>query len=306
MDNFPGYLGWTSRGVIAIHADWPIYPLEHGWEIALMSLGNFPIGTNFALLDDIDQCVLLLAEGYGRYKDPFGNGALHVAIWHEDLLEAADMGIVSGVERLTERGHVERWLDKLRSDIGRTLAGKLSPDEDPLQHLGYRGADRRFVSMPYIPLTEFDDEHEIWVGMSSTDRVLVTDDGWQRLYSLLADSLEVPPSAKSRIEPLLHHELYDTALRELGALMETRMRQVTQSSAFGSVLVDRYVDQLTESNRFITATVKMMRGELRTAFTFVRNEFAHNVIDLPRPRALALISRLCRLLSQLEELKLET
>ena len=41
LSDHPGYLGLTSKGVILIHYDWPIYPLEHGWENALMSFGNF-------------------------------------------------------------------------------------------------------------------------------------------------------------------------------------------------------------------------------------------------------------------------
>lgn len=30
LEDHPGYFGMTSRGVIAIHADWPMYPFEHG------------------------------------------------------------------------------------------------------------------------------------------------------------------------------------------------------------------------------------------------------------------------------------
>ena len=38
----PGYLGMTSRGVIAIHADWPMYQLDHGVMSVLESLGSYP------------------------------------------------------------------------------------------------------------------------------------------------------------------------------------------------------------------------------------------------------------------------
>jgi hypothetical protein len=41
LEDHPGYLGLTSEGVIAIHADWPIYPIEHGLGATVTSLGAF-------------------------------------------------------------------------------------------------------------------------------------------------------------------------------------------------------------------------------------------------------------------------
>jgi len=59
IDKYTGLLGYG--GIIAIHADWPIYPSGIGWEIALRTLGNFPEGTNFYEIDDIDMCKLLIS-----------------------------------------------------------------------------------------------------------------------------------------------------------------------------------------------------------------------------------------------------
>jgi hypothetical protein len=55
-------MGLTSRGVIAIHADWPMYPWEHGWLMALVNLCCFPTGTTFTEISDIDLVLLLNAE----------------------------------------------------------------------------------------------------------------------------------------------------------------------------------------------------------------------------------------------------
>ena len=49
----PGYLGLTSQGVIAIHADWPIYPEEHGSDLALIWLTSLPSNTKFKMIDEI-------------------------------------------------------------------------------------------------------------------------------------------------------------------------------------------------------------------------------------------------------------
>jgi len=50
FEDHPGYLGFTSAGVVLLHADWPVYPVEHRWLVALASLGSFPDGTAFSPL----------------------------------------------------------------------------------------------------------------------------------------------------------------------------------------------------------------------------------------------------------------
>jgi hypothetical protein len=48
LDKFSGFLGY--EGIIAIHANWPNYPLGIGWDVALKTLGNFPRNTEFYVL----------------------------------------------------------------------------------------------------------------------------------------------------------------------------------------------------------------------------------------------------------------
>jgi len=92
-----GFFGITSQGVIAIHADWPIYPEEHGVELALLWLTAFPQETRFKPIDDIDRCILLMADMKGSNKaDTFDKRNLHVAVWHEDLLDLQERGFING------------------------------------------------------------------------------------------------------------------------------------------------------------------------------------------------------------------
>jgi len=102
FEEFPGLLGLTSKGVIGIHANWPMYPAEHGWEIALLYLGNHPPKTIFYQIEDIDRCILLLAGDIHKNKDPYDENSFHVAAWHEDLIELQSLGFVSGVMTMTE------------------------------------------------------------------------------------------------------------------------------------------------------------------------------------------------------------
>ncbi len=50
--------------------------------------------------------------------------------------------------------------------------------------------------------------------------------------------------------------------------------------------------------------MKVLRGDLRTAFKFIRNEFAHNVVDISKARAYALVSRLSMVLADIEAVDL--
>jgi hypothetical protein len=79
------------------------------------------------------------------------------------------------------------------------------------------------------------------------------------------------------------------------------MRKVVSSSAYGSNLANEFVDHLMAIGRHDDWSLKVLRKELRTAFKFIRNEFAHNIVDLSQPRANALIARMCHVLTQVEE-----
>jgi hypothetical protein len=101
LDAHPGLIGPTSQGVIAIHANWPMYPWEHGWLMALINLCCFPARTTFTEIDDIDRVLLLSAEELAPHdagNDLFSPKRFHAAIWHTDLIELARLGYVTGVE----------------------------------------------------------------------------------------------------------------------------------------------------------------------------------------------------------------
>ena len=87
MQDHPGFFGMTSKGVIHIHADWPVYPEEHGANLVLFWLTAFPNGTAFKSIDDIDRCSLFLADvKYSNRANQSDERNFHVAVWHDDLL----------------------------------------------------------------------------------------------------------------------------------------------------------------------------------------------------------------------------
>src|SRR3954464_4375134 len=86
-----GYGGSSGTFILGIHANWPAYPCTPGGLHGLFDLAQFPEGTLFDPIDDIDRCTLFVAykidsKKPDRPKDPFSVDAYQVAIWHEDLL----------------------------------------------------------------------------------------------------------------------------------------------------------------------------------------------------------------------------
>jgi hypothetical protein len=239
------YLGMTSQGVTAIGADWPTYPREHGTGFALAALGMFPPGSRFRPIADVDGCALLVATDFlADAGDPFSERNLHVAMWHDDLLAAADRGWIEGVSRVD---------------------GALS-----------------------------------WTG----DPVLLTGAGDAELEQVWLAELVVPDVAKARVQPLIDLAAYDTAIREIGVLLETTIHRALPGAdhLYGVRLGEAFVEALLASDLFVGSGIKSLRGEIRTVFKFVRNRFAHNAVDLSHAQGLALISRSCRLLDEVHTL----
>jgi hypothetical protein len=90
--------------------------------------------------------------------------------------------------------------------------------------------------------------------------------------------------------------LYDVAVREVTVHLEHIMRLgCHDSNAYGQKLVDLFIRNIAEKQVFPESRLKVLRLELRTAFKFVRNEFAHKPVDLDRSRGLSLLDRMCEL-----------
>jgi len=171
IENHPGYLGWTSKGVIAIHADWPAYAVKHGWRYALMTLGQFPGGTSFRVIDDIDQCFLFIVGLPDDVDDKFDERHFHVALWHEDALELSNQGYVSGVSGLTP----QQWAE-----------GQIKG----LEGLWYEKPDGSFAPVPEPNPNEYEDE-EATVALILGDGLTVTKKGISALRELLVEGFGV-------------------------------------------------------------------------------------------------------------------
>src|SRR5579864_4126301 len=119
IEEFPGYLGYGN--IIAIHADWPMYPSGIGWEVALKAMGNFPKGTAFYEIDDIDGCKLLINTPPTHLKEPSHHNHYQIALWHEDLIELKEKGCIIGIDEKTEYEFRMLRFEALKIELGKSL-----------------------------------------------------------------------------------------------------------------------------------------------------------------------------------------
>ena len=305
---FPGHLGYWHRGafILGIHADWPAYP-GPGAGDALYELCQFPSSVVFQPIDSIDLCTLFVVSSQDPHADVWSKNAFHVAIWHSDLIELADEMLIDGIITPNDMANRRAIRDQNIADLCRVLEseGGVISGEPPDLYVQF-GEDKYPVSVHYGReetdelVDEFDgfwqEDHVIFDAQSS---VRVSYKGWAELERLLQN--EPVLSRFERLQKLADLEMYDTAIRDAGAILETALRKATESSKHGIQLVDLFVKKLENDGRYTDASVKRFRTDLRTAFKFIRNEFAHGTPDIPRDRALALLVRFAALIESVKE-----
>jgi hypothetical protein len=286
IEEHPGYLGWTSKGVIAIHANWPTYPAEHGAEIALIGLGQFPPDTVFRQIDDIDQCFLFLAGKPFQPESPFDERNFHVAAWREDIVDLYRAGHVTGATEITLADWIERRCKELEGLVYLTKNGTSIP-------------------IPKPDLSDFEeDELEGLVLLIKDDGLKVTPSGWEALQkTLITLKSELHPLIVQRANPIAELGHYDAAVREACVILESRLKDISGLSDFGKTLIAKSFDLLMKDGRLITASLKVLRTEMMTSLKFVRNDFMHNVKDIERDQCWSILARISRPLFSLDEIE---
>ncbi|WP_228924530.1 hypothetical protein [Streptomyces sp. DH7] len=309
LEAHPGYLGYaTSDGqgfIVAMHADWPVYPCPPGDGHALFDLAQFPEGVEFVPVDDIDQCLLFEARGYGE-RNLQERDRYYVACWHEDLRLLAEAGLITGMRFVTEREReIERREELRRSFTG---AGWVGPG-DPLESLKVTvDGQETPISLPPLDTYDGDDEDDDYVAARDWplilpgDKTVVTAAGWKQVNDALADA-EIPfPADLNYIPDLINIGLYDTAVRDIAVTLESRLRDTLGGETYGQRLAEDFIRDLLDRAEQPTSLAKVYRLRLRTFFKFIRNDYAHHRVELSRPQALALIAHVTMILNDIQEL----
>jgi hypothetical protein len=293
LRDLPGYLGYerTSHGsfILAIHADWPVYPCPPGDGHALFDFAMFPVGTEFIKEDDIDQCVLFRARNYGEAEPSRDENAFFVAAWHEDLITLAERGAINRVREVS--CDMWRYLNHNELTGGKQLYYQL-PD-----------GSYEPITNPVKPDADAEDDFTPggFVYVDPGVPVVISDVGWQIVESALAGSIDLG-SSLSHVSKLIELGLYDTAVREVSVALESTLRDQTGSRLYGQQLVSRFLKELARDHGPVRSAQSIYGLRLRSFFRFVRNEFAHNRVELPRSRGLSIIAHGAMLLNDVTEL----
>jgi Protein of unknown function (Hypoth_ymh) len=140
--------------------------------------------------------------------------------------------------------------------------------------------------------------------MVAADGIVVTKTGWSVLEKVLVKtSNELHPSLLPRALPIVNLGQFDSAVREACLLIEVSLRRITDSDRHGQALITRFIAVTSESQRFISTSLKVLKNELRATFRYVRNEYMHNLRDLTHPQCMAILMRVSTLLFFLDDVE---
>jgi len=293
FEDFPGFLGYGS--IISIHANWPIYPGGIGWKIGLRNLGNFPVKTTFFEVDDIDGCMLFLNS------NPTSNikNSLNVALWHEDLIELQINGYIDGVKPVTQYHWELNKFENLKKQFGKHLL--IDKKGNIILHVEFNGKIKKTV---YEKPKNYDDEdlptYTSFVIVPKS--IKLTEKGLKKLHEINQE-ITFNNELENHIRPFLDIGKFDTVIREASLLIETKIKQFhNKENLYGFNLITFHIQQVIKANgNMNTAAIKCYEGELKTAFAFVRNDFAHNFKNITLDNCRSILHRINNLYNQIDE-----
>lgn len=290
MERFPGLL-FCGGGAIAIHADWPNYPVGEGYEYALQTLGSYPKESMFFEVSDIDRCLLLMNKCPKKQTNPFDPSHHHCAIWHIDLINLLDRGFISGIKKLTEYQFNMNKFESVKSK----LAGNYSLDHDG--NLILNTSPQYTYFKPDID-EEFEGTHTC---ASVEGPLFITEAGWVALERLLSgQNLHV--GIELATSDFIAIGRYDTAIREAALLLESNIKASVNGKSFGHQLIESHIKHIVSCNQgFKSSSIKAYRNELRTVFSFVRNDFMHNFKEISKTECLAILARISRVYTEFKK-----
>jgi len=136
------------------------------------------------------------------------------------------------------------------------------------------------------------------------DGLTVTNQGYEALHKLLVNKKEnLNPNLMKIVQPLIDISKYDSAIRDACVLIETQLKDIVKTDNYGMALVDQFFSKLFKSKKYLSSKLKVFRAEIRTAFKFIRNDYAHNLKNIELDQCYAILWRLSEIFTALESFK---
>lgn len=288
--DLPGNLG-SARGSLltVLHYDWPSYPIGDGYFETLLSLSLFAEGTDFIEVDNGDGTILFAANTADlNMKDLYNDKNFHVCAWHSDLLEMKEAGLVDGIEAADSfEFEMDRW-NKMVAEAG---TDKFYYEVD---------GQRRYVPTP-VRDEDFDEEDEPKeFAVVPSLRIRLT----QVAFAQVRKQVEMLPGdyiagISPVVSSLYDQGHYEPAVRQAVVTLEDSIRKHLKSDRFGVKLGLEFIEYLRNEGQILESTIRSYSQELRMVFKFIRNLFAHNIVEVDQIGACVLLLRVYRVLNML-------
>lgn len=237
-------------------------------------------------MDDIDRCVLFMAELKCNKPNKYDEKNFHLAVWHEDLLELQAKSYVRGVQAGSHR----KWEKESRKKL--FAHGKLF----------YKDPDGNFREYIPDPISDYDCHNREWP-IFRDDSITLTSSGRLAALELLrATSRRELRPLGMRVMAALDAGLFDTAVREACVTLETDLKRQLKVTEFGDRLVEEYAKHLRGFG-VRESFVRTLRIELRAVFKFLRNDFMHNLRKLDEARSTAILLRVVKVRNSIKAVK---
>ena len=92
---------------------------------------------------------------------------------------------------------------------------------------------------------------------------------------------------------------YEPAVRQAAVTLEDSIRRLLGSTRIGSKLGEEFIQHLRNEDNILESSIRSYSQDLRMVFRFIRNEYAHNIVQIDEAGALVLLLRIYRVLSKL-------
>ena len=288
--NHPGNLGPVRGSLLTIlHYNWPAYPIGEDYFETLLSFSLFPAGTDFIEIDNGDGSILFAAHindlnSLNLYDDK----NFHICAWHSDLLEMNDLDLIEGVRSANgfeiELDSYNKMVKRIGTDqLFSEVNGQMQKITPPSQSEDIDNKDdfRCFAIVPesIICLTSKAFLH-VREKISELSRDFITD---------------ISPVVRSLYD-LGHHE---PAVRQAVVTLEDSIKRHLGSTRFGAKLGEEFIQYLRSESNILESSIRSYSQELRMVFKFIRNVYAHNIVQIDETGALVLLLRIYRVLGML-------
>jgi hypothetical protein len=288
--NLPGNLG-PARGsfLTILHYNWPAYPIGDGYIEPLLSFSLFPAGTDFIEIDNGDGSLLVAAKIKGlNDRNLYDDKNFHICAWHSDLLEMNDLDLIAGVKSANDfEIELDRW-NKMVKKIGTDqlfseVNGQMQKINPPSRNEDLDD-ENDFRCLAIVP--------ESTIRLDPKAFLYVR----ERVSELSCDFItDISPVVRSLYDSG-HHE---PAVRQAVVTLEDSIKGHLGSTRFGARLGEEFIQYLRNETNILESSIRSYSQELRMVYKFIRNVYAHNIVQIDETGALVLLLRIYRVLSML-------